>query len=278
MHLTAVPLCILMEFLQVPSNLSDHWHHLWHNRVSCSRNVMHLNSPQNFMYCRYLTIAAGIGSGSHFNYPHSIVGMLLVLLAFVFQPLAVWLGLQTSIPELKDFRSFFRSLHRRNGQMLVFFGIANIFLGFLALDTVNASPNYTQNLKIAYGIVVGIMIMAYMLFQPNTATFKVHSLQQNSLCFDSTCSLIVTVFLQRGDARAKWDAFVRPYRSAQAASSFTILDRLPKKALTIRATLWPNSEYSSIVYTNQLDPQIRLLFLICSRIDRLSMLLCAGLP
>jgi hypothetical protein len=59
--------------------------------------------------------------------------------------------------------------------MLVFFGIANIFLGFLTLDVVNGNPNHTQYLKIAYGIVVGIMIMAYMLFQPNTATFKVHS-------------------------------------------------------------------------------------------------------
>jgi hypothetical protein len=134
-----------------------------------------LNSAQNRSFYRYITIAAGIGSGSHFNNPHAYVGFILVLLAFVVQPTAVWLGLQTNIPRLKEFRSFFRSLHRRNGQMLVFFGIANIFLGLLTLDFANGNPNHTQYVKIAYGIVVGIMIMAYMLFQPNTATFKVHS-------------------------------------------------------------------------------------------------------
>ena len=120
---------------------------------------------------------AGLGSGSHYNTPHSYVGMVLVLLAFTVQPVAVWLSEQTRIPEFKEFKSFFRSLHRRNGQMLVFFGIANIFLGLVALDQVNNDANYTQGYKVGYGVVVGLMIMAYMLFQPKTATFKVHSSQ-----------------------------------------------------------------------------------------------------
>jgi hypothetical protein len=59
--------------------------------------------------------------------------------------------------------------------MLVFFGIANIFLGLTALDQVNNDANYTQGYKVGYGVVAGLMIMAYMLFQPKTATFKVHS-------------------------------------------------------------------------------------------------------
>ena len=115
---------------------------------------------------------SGLGSGSHFNTPHSYVGIVLVLLAFAVQPAAVWLSEQTRIPEFKEFKSFFRSLHRRNGQMLVFFGIANIFLGLTALDQVNNDANYTQGYKVGYGVVVGLMIMAYMLFQPKTATFK----------------------------------------------------------------------------------------------------------
>jgi uncharacterized membrane protein YesL len=103
--------------------------------------------------------------------------MVLVLLAFAVQPVAVWLSEQTSIPEFKEFKSFFRSLHRRNGQMLVFFGIANIFLGLVALDQLNNDANFTQGYKVGYGVVVGLMIMAYMLFQPKPATFKVHSSQ-----------------------------------------------------------------------------------------------------
>jgi hypothetical protein len=101
--------------------------------------------------------------------------MVLVLLAFALQPVAVWLSEQTRIPELLEFKSFCRSLHRRNGQMLVFFGIANIFLGLVALDQLNNDANFTQNYKVGYGVVVGLMIMGYMLFQPKIATFKVNS-------------------------------------------------------------------------------------------------------
>jgi hypothetical protein len=126
------------------------------------------------MICRFILIMAGLGRGTHFNTPHSIVGMILVVLSFFVQPVAVWLG-QTSFQSLAHSKVFFRSLHRRNGQMLVFFGIANIFLGLFALDTVNGNPNYTYALKISYGVIVGITIMAYMLYQPKTANFQVHS-------------------------------------------------------------------------------------------------------
>ncbi len=57
--------------------------------------------------------------------------------------------------------------------MLVFFGIANVFLGLLALDAANQNVAYTQSFKVAYGVVVALMIMMYMLFQPRAAAFKV---------------------------------------------------------------------------------------------------------
>jgi hypothetical protein len=125
------------------------------------------------LYRRYIIIAVSLGQSSHFNYPHSVVGIVLVALAFVVQPVAVWLSVQQRIPQLKDYMSMFRSLHRRNGHMLVFFGIANVFLGLLALDAANQNVAYTQSFKVAYGVVVALMIMMYMLFQPRAAAFKV---------------------------------------------------------------------------------------------------------
>jgi hypothetical protein len=118
---------------------------------------------------------AGLGRSSHFNTPHSIIGMVLVVLSFFVQPVAVYLG-QTTAQSLAHTKVFFRSLHRRNGQLLVFFGIANTFLGLFALDAVNNNPNYTYALKIVYGILVGITIMAYMLYQPKAANFQVQYL------------------------------------------------------------------------------------------------------
>ena len=69
--------------------------------------------------------------------------------------------------------------------MLVFFGIANIFLGLVALDTVNGNGYYTYALKISYGVLVGFTLMAYMLYQPKTATFQVHS--QNDFLVAPLC-------------------------------------------------------------------------------------------
>jgi len=43
--------------------------------------------------------------------------------------------------------------------MLVFFGIANVFMGFIAL-------NVSTSLRVAYGCWVGFMILVYMLYQP----------------------------------------------------------------------------------------------------------------
>ena len=111
--------------------------------------------------------------------------MILVVLSFFVQPVAVWFGEQTKFLSLMRHKQLFRSVHRRNGQMLVFFGIANIFLGLVALDIVNGRADYTYALKIGYGVIVGITLMAYMLYQPKTVTFQVHS--QNDFLVAPLC-------------------------------------------------------------------------------------------
>jgi hypothetical protein len=126
-----------------------------------------------------------LGRSPHFSTAHSIIGMILVVLSFFVQPVAVWLGEQTKFLSLMRHKQFFRSVHRRNGQMLVFFGIANIFLGLVALDFVNGNGDYTYALKISYGVVVGITLMAYMLYQPKTTTFQVRS--QNDFLVAPLC-------------------------------------------------------------------------------------------
>lgn len=97
----------------------------------------------------------------HFGHIHGVIGMVLISMAFVIQPLAVFLGFRK---KLKSARMFL-SLHRRNGQMLVFFGIANVFMGFLAM-------NVGTGIRVAYGCWVGFMILVYMLYQPMKTDFK----------------------------------------------------------------------------------------------------------
>ena len=136
--------------------------------------------------------------------------MILVVLAFFVQPVAVWFGEQTKFLSLMRHKQLFRSVHRRNGQMLVFFGIANIFLGLVALDTVNGNGDYTYALKISYGVLVGFTLMAYMLYQPKTATFQVHS--QKDFLVPQLCIHLYLVLLQRGDT-SYMEAFVSKHRT-----------------------------------------------------------------
>jgi hypothetical protein len=115
--------------------------------------------------------------------------------------------------------------------MLVFFGIANIFLGLLALDAATENPTYTQSAKVAYGVVVGLMIMMYMLFQPKTATFKVRSLL--SLF---SLSVFFTTFWQRGETfRTAFVRFLDEMFCFELVIRFKIIVRPPSMVRMMRA-------------------------------------------
>lgn len=99
------------------------------------------------------------GTG-HFQQIHSFCGVVLLALALCVQPLTI------SIAHLTLFKNLFvRALHRRNGQLLVFFGIANVFMGIVVID---AAPVY----RVLYGLWVGLMIAVYVLYQPEHHNFK----------------------------------------------------------------------------------------------------------
>jgi PAS domain-containing protein len=89
----------------------------------------------------------------HFNHLHGYCGIVLLALAWGLQPITVYLG---------TYYTQFRHLHRRNGQILVFFGIANIFMGFTAYG-----PELNAGYRVGYGVWVGLTILGYILFLPS---------------------------------------------------------------------------------------------------------------